>query len=254
MPPKKRSAGPAGTKSRAKKPRPSVESAEGSDNTSNDTNDTNANASNDANASNAANTPAAPAIPIPRNKRWAKVSGSANVEDEFQLELQNPVKAFAFVTMCRPPFPNGGDSDDDGSNDDGSDDDDDDDDDGKEKKCDGGKTCLCEKPAADHPDHVWKLSSAGKRKFFVQYTHFALRCPDNFDMYTFNDHTGYGVLEMVQNLILDFEEASQNVKVQWAICEALAFFLQTWMADPLTGYVRALMLSARDVLGANHLK
>ena len=242
MPPKKRSAGPAGTKSRAKKPRPSVESAEGSDNTSNDTNDTNANASNDANASNAANTPAAPAIPIPRNKRWAKVSGSANVEDEFQLELQNPVKAFAFVTMCRPPFPNGGDSDDDGSNDDGSDDDDDDD--GKEKKCDGGKTCLCEKPAADHPDHVWKLSSAGKRKFFVQYTHFALRCPDNFDMYTFNDHTGYGVLEMVQNLILDFEEASLNVKVQWAICEALAFFLQTWMFDPLTGYVRAVMLSA----------
>ena len=241
MPPKKRSAGPAGTRSRAKKSRPSTESAEGSDNTSNDTTDANAskdtnasNASDDANASNAAN---APAMPIPRSKRWAKVSGSANAEDEFQLVLQNPVKAFAFVTMCQPPFPNGDDSDDDDSDDDG---DDDDGDDGK-KKCDGGKTCLCEKLAADHPDHMWKLSSAGKRKFFVQYTHFALRCPDNFDMYTFNDHTGYGVLEMVQNLILDFEEAAQNVKVQWAICETLALFLQTWMSDPLTGYVRALV-------------
>ncbi len=78
------------------------------------------------------------------------MSGSANAEDEFQLELQNPVKAFAFITIYRPPFPNSSDSDDDGSEDDGSDDEDD----GGKGKCDGGKTCLCEKPAANHPDHI----------------------------------------------------------------------------------------------------
>ncbi|KAL2022227.1 hypothetical protein VTK56DRAFT_5837 [Thermocarpiscus australiensis] len=97
----------------------------------------------------------------------------------------------------------------------------------KKVPCDGGKTCLCNKPAAEHPDHVWKLSAAGKYRFFMQRIHSELRCPDNFNMYTFNDHEGYGVLEVLQNLILDFEEPAGNYKEQWAICEALAFFLHT---------------------------
>jgi hypothetical protein len=39
---------------------------------------------------------------------------------------------------------------------------------------------------------------------------------------------------MLQNLILDFEEAAGNYKEQWAVCEALAFFLQVDVAGAVT--------------------
>jgi hypothetical protein len=55
-------------------------------------------------------------------------------------------------------------------------------------------------------------------------------------MYTFNDHEGYGCLEMLQNLILDFEEAAGNYKEQWVVCEALAFFLKTDIGLSVTQY------------------
>ncbi|KAL2115167.1 hypothetical protein VTJ04DRAFT_10830 [Mycothermus thermophilus] len=44
-------------------------------------------------------------------------------------------------------------------------------------------------------------------------------------MRTFNTHKGYGVLEVLQNLTLDFVEFRNGVRDQWAICEALALFL-----------------------------
>lgn len=41
---------------------------------------------------------------IPRNKRWAAVSGSANADAEHRLAIQNPVKAYSIVCLFRPPF------------------------------------------------------------------------------------------------------------------------------------------------------
>jgi hypothetical protein len=32
-------------------------------------------------------------------------------------------------------------------------------------------------------------------------------------------------MEMLQNLILDFEDAAGHLEQQWAVCEALGFFL-----------------------------
>ncbi|SPQ26482.1 695b8046-1e8c-4982-a7a8-4e2cd759b51b [Thermothielavioides terrestris] len=216
MPPKRAAAGT----SSAPKKSPAASAADGADS-----------------AASSASEPA-----IPRSKRWSPVSGSANADAHYKLKMQNPVTAYSFVCLCRPPFPNGEDSDEDDEEDD---DEEDGDEEGREvedgeesakKKrsvCDGGKTCLCDKPASEHPDHVWKMSAAGKLKFLIQRTHFALRDPDNFSMYTFNDHLGYGVLEMLQNLVLDYEEAAGNYKEQWAVCECLAFFLQTegWIDD-----------------------
>ncbi|KXX80644.1 hypothetical protein MMYC01_203400 [Madurella mycetomatis] len=174
---------------------------------------------------------------IPRSDRWAAVSGSANADADYRQSMENPVTAYSFVCLCRAPFTVGIDDDEE-------DEEEDEAEEGKgkgkgkreEKKppCDGGKTCLCNKPAAEHPGHVWKLSAAGKRKFFTQRIHFELRCPDNFGMYTFNDHAGYGMLEIVQNLILDFEEAAGNHKEQWAVCEALAFLLHSDITETLT--------------------
>jgi hypothetical protein len=141
--------------------------------------------------------------------------------------------------MCQPPFPNGEDDDEE-------DGDEDDEDNGdadasgehkKQPKCDGGKICLRDKPAAEHPDHVWKFTAAGKRKFFNQEIDCQLRCPDYFRMYTFNDHQEYGVLEVLENLILDFEETGRDYLDQWAVCECLALFLATDIGGVVTGYV-----------------
>jgi len=157
------------------------------------------------------------AIPKPpRDPRWAAVSGSANADQNYKITMSNPVKAYSFSLLCKGLSP---------------DDDDDDDEEEEEEdpepkpRCDGGKTCLCDKPIADHPDHPWKFSTAGKTKFLVQHTMCDLRDPDNFGMYTFNDHMAYGVLEVLQNLFLDYNNAADNVKEQWAICEALALFM-----------------------------
>ncbi|KAK6536218.1 hypothetical protein TWF281_000461 [Arthrobotrys megalospora] len=44
-------------------------------------------------------------------------------------------------------------------------------------------------------------------------------------MHTYNDHASYGVLETFENLILDFEEAKDNVDEKWVICETLGYFI-----------------------------
>ncbi|KAK4119562.1 hypothetical protein N657DRAFT_581472 [Parathielavia appendiculata] len=211
MPPKRAAATGA---SRAKKSRPSTEAGgtDGSD--------------------TAVVEAGGPPTSIPRNKRWAAVSGSANADAEYKMKTSNPLIAYKFVCMCQPPFPNG--EDDEDEEDEENEDAETSDKSAKRPKCDGGETCLCDKPAAEHPDHVWKFSAAGKIKFFTLQTQCMLRYPDMFNMYTFNDHEGYGVLEVIQNLILDFEEAADNYKEQWAVCEALAMFLATDLAAPVT--------------------
>ncbi|KAK3316886.1 hypothetical protein B0H66DRAFT_605153 [Apodospora peruviana] len=135
---------------------------------------------------------------------------SANADLDYLLAIHNPVKAYDFVCMCSPPFSTG-DSDDEDDEDEDEDEMEGEDDDVKHH-WDGGRTGLCDKPVADHPDHRWKLSVAGKRKFFTQRIHCELRDPDNFGMYTFNNHAPYGVMQVVQNLLVDFEEAADNWK------------------------------------------
>lgn len=92
------------------------------------------------------------------------------------------------------------------------------------KNCDDGETCLCKKPAAERPDHPWIMSNAGYRKLRATLIQISLRDPDCFDMYTYNDHSGYGCMEAIENLLLDFDESKykDNREEQWAICEAAA--------------------------------
>jgi hypothetical protein len=42
--------------------------------------------------------------------------------------------------------------------------------------------------------------------FHKQFIYYRLRVPD-FRMYTFNDHKGYGLIEMLQNIFLNYEKA-----------------------------------------------
>jgi len=157
----------------------------------------------------------APTLPKPRRSgRWAKpLSGSANADMSYKIITQDPLKAYEYELLCKPPFDNGEDEEDE--------------DEDQPGKCDGGKTCLCMKPASEKPDHPWKMTLAGQTLFCTQRAMCDLRDPDGFSMYTFNDHSAYGTLEVLQNLMLDYEAASKNYKEQWAICEALGFFLST---------------------------
>ncbi|KUI56209.1 hypothetical protein VP1G_03611 [Cytospora mali] len=51
-----------------------------------------------------------------------------------------------------------------------------------------------------------------------------LRCPDVFGMYTYNDHAAYGIIEVIENMFLDYQEAG-SWKDQWVICEGLVLFV-----------------------------
>ena len=204
---------------------------------------------------------------IPRSSRWSTVSGSANAEMDYRRWImQNPETAYSFVCLCRPPFVlqddeperqwdgrEFDDSDRDAS--DEEDDEEDNEDDGEveieytedEYGCTAGKHCLCDKPAADHPEHIWKLSAAGKRKLFAQRIHYQLRCPLYFATKGYKFHVEYGMLEMLQNLILDYAEADGNYREQWAVCETLAFFLGTTVSRSLQLYVPFSLSSHQPV-------
>ncbi|KAI8630713.1 hypothetical protein F5Y19DRAFT_32367 [Xylariaceae sp. FL1651] len=183
----------------------------------------------------------------PRSKRWAAVSGSANAEADYRTVWKDTEKAYSYITLCKASYADNADSeeeeDEDGDDEegekegeeeeDGDDDDDDDDNGGGDverlgPRCDR-KRCVCFRPAAANPEHPWVISLAGLRKFNAQFIHASLRDPDNFDMYTYNDHAAYGALEVVQNLFLDFEEAAAEGRgewrEQWAVCEATVHFL-----------------------------
>ncbi|KAI0539344.1 hypothetical protein GGR58DRAFT_464703 [Xylaria digitata] len=192
----------------------------------------------------------------PRSKRWSAVSGSANAEADYRMVWKDEEKAYSYITLCTAFFNQSDDEDDDDGDDDSDDDDsekgdesndedkeeedeeedddeeeDEDNDDGAERlgpPCEK-KRCRCFKPLASNPEHPWVISWAGFRKFNNQFTHIFLRDPDNFSMYTFNDHAGYGSLEVLQNLFLDFEEAAKEKRgewrEQWAICECVAHWL-----------------------------
>ncbi|KAM7216755.1 hypothetical protein V8F06_007865 [Rhypophila decipiens] len=175
----------------------------------------------------------------PSGTRWAPVSASRNAEQSYKLrchEEMNPEQAYAYVCWCELPFET---EDEDGAYPDSDDDDeyDDDSDGGKCKKslCDGGVVCLCAKPARDHPDHPFITTAAARIKVQTQHSMMMVRCPDNFDMHTFNDHMGLGAKELLENLVLDFIEAEGNWREQWVVCETLAFVIDNDLLEALMG-------------------
>jgi hypothetical protein len=101
------------------------------------------------------------------------------------------------------------------------------DDESDSSDCDLGKTCLCFEPAENHPEHLWKITMAGMVKLTnVLFSHATFRWPQILGLTNASSmHHPYGVLEIIQNLILDFVEPRDNVKEQWVVCETLTFFL-----------------------------
>lgn len=96
---------------------------------------------------------------------------------------------------------------------------------------------LLGKPASEHPQYPWIVSQAGWAKYMAQFTFARLRNPDMFQMYTFNHHIRYGILEMVQNLLLDFAEAKDSWQQQWAVVEATVLWLLDDESADINGFV-----------------
>ncbi|GAM43413.1 hypothetical protein TCE0_050r18205 [Talaromyces pinophilus] len=178
---------------------------------------------------------------VPKSKRWSEVSGSGNADYRYRVHMKNPDVAYSFITICR--LPNYHEDDDDDEDEDEDEDeqmnDADDNNDNAKKQprspCDGGATCICNKPSTEHPDHPFVISRAGNHKYFMARIHLSLRCPDMFDMYVYNDFESYGVMEVVENLVTDWIEAGRekNWKEQWVIVEAVAMMLAGDSLDPL---------------------
>ncbi|KAI1745475.1 hypothetical protein F4680DRAFT_402285 [Xylaria scruposa] len=203
----------------------------------------------------------------PRGKRWAAVSASANAESDYRMVWKNEEKAYGYITLCRAWYVSASDEED---SDDSEKDEDEDEAESEEEeieeeeqndhidKVDDGKLrrlgprcerkhCVCFLPLSANPEHPWVISWAGFRKFSNQFIHVSLRDPDNFSMYTFNDHAAYGALEVLQNLFLDFEEAAKEKRgdgwrEQWAVCEAVVH----WMLHPNTSIMS--MIDDGDLL------
>ena len=86
--------------------------------------------------------------------------------------------------------------------DDGDEDDEDEDDENAENTCGGAKECLCFKLADDHPEHNWIVTKKGYELMREWLNQADKRCPDNFDMYIFNDFYGYGICEVIENMVI----------------------------------------------------
>ena len=107
--------------------------------------------------------------PQGKSSRWAQASSSANCYGDLDLAVskvdhEDPRKLW--VCLCQVVWDNNE----------------------EEKPCDGGKQiCICTKPADDHPDHTWVLTTPGMYRFFQLRTHCELRDPNNFRIHSFND-------------------------------------------------------------------
>ena len=153
-----------------------------------------------------------------RENRWSKVSGSKNLDADYWFKNREHSHAYEFVCQCNP-FRRRKNEDDDESEDDDDDDD--------APPCDRGETCPCTKTAASQPSHPYTFSRAGVARFHVAGDMANLRNPDTLNMYTYNDHAAYGVLEVVHNMLLDFDEAwaAGDAHEAWAIVEGMALFM-----------------------------
>ena len=81
-------------------------------------------------------------------------------------------------------------------------DDEDKDDENAENTCGGAKKCLCFKLADDHPEHNWIVTKKGYKLMKEWLIQADKRCPDNFNMYIFNDFYGYGICEVIENMVI----------------------------------------------------
>ena len=69
------------------------------------------------------------------------------------------------------------------------------------KECDGGLTCACQVAKSKQPGTIWTITAKGHefaRELYIQRGH---RDQDLFDMHILNDFNGYGITEVIENIV-----------------------------------------------------
>jgi hypothetical protein len=155
-----------------------------------------------------------------RSKRWSTISGSKNLDFHYLTKVKDPKEAYESVCICAL-FQDKNDDADDDENDckyDSM---------TKAQACGNGAMCFYNEHDSSPSSRLYTVSKAGLNKYSVTVAMLMLRDPDAFDMYTFNDHLAYGALEIVQNIMFDFDEAYKLMdwREAWAVIEGLALFM-----------------------------
>lgn len=103
----------------------------------------------------------------------------------------------------------------------------------EEKYCD---TKLFNRPASELPDHKWIMLRKAVVLLANAMREAEYHDPDNFQMYVYNDFFGYGLMEMVENFLVDyhkeFSKKQQNLKATWAQITPLGQFMNTYDMTP----------------------
>ncbi|KAF2795672.1 hypothetical protein K505DRAFT_335813 [Melanomma pulvis-pyrius CBS 109.77] len=84
-------------------------------------------------------------------------------------------------------------------------------------------------PADEHPEYKWVVM-AKAAVLQVKYERRTTYCnPDSFDMYAYKDFHGYGIHELVENLLVDFDAAflkknNKGLEEMWVIMAAMGWW------------------------------
>lgn len=170
--------------------------------------------------------------PPPRPTRFSEVSATANTWKIWrQYIAKDPGYAHGYMCLCKLPH-----DDEDDEEDEGDDEGPEESEgearpgEGKRPRCERGRACVCFKPLAGRPDHKKSVSRAGYKLLGYQVTLASLRNPDSFGMYTFNDQAAFGILEVVESALVDFNDLGADWRDRWALCEAVVMFLLSDMS------------------------
>lgn len=162
--------------------------------------------------------------------RWSEPSGSKNLDWQYHMDMLDREFSDQFICIFDPLNVN--------------DEDDEDYEDFYEEpfkpedalprgKCDTGERYPCDVPASSMPHHDATVSVAGLAKYHIAIDMLKLGHPEIATLHTFKCHHSYGALEVVQNLMLDFDEAlrAKDWHRTWAIIEAMGLLIKTAGGD-----------------------
>lgn len=157
-----------------------------------------------------------------RRHRWSAVSGSKNLDvDLYEDIAKNPERMFSFLCVCNPLRrqhmyeAEDCDMDTDMNNTSGN------------GPCDNGESCPCGRDAVNYPDYSYTVTRAGLDRYDYGGDMFGLRDPDTLGVRTFDNHAADGAHQVVQNMMLDFDDAftGRRWMEAWSIVEGLGLFL-----------------------------
>ncbi|KAK8875011.1 hypothetical protein PGQ11_005525 [Apiospora arundinis] len=153
-------------------------------------------------------------------------SGEENLDPNLGKEL------FGYYCIARPRFDFENEANEEGA----------DEEDAEERYLAQRDKNLLGKPIAEHPEHKW-VAFWQTWKLFVNWHEGAQWCDaDAFGMYVYNDFQGYGLQEVVERMLVAFDDQfkkkehdEETINHMWAVAAAAVHWLTTEELGPWIG-------------------